>query len=537
MSKPIRITLAPTLLRYGGAVALVMLAAGARAALDPIVGDRKRLVCFLIAIMFSAFACGAGPTLLAALLSLVAARFLFIEPRYTLLPVSPGDQVALLIFLLLGLVVALFGKLLQRARERDQWRLIRRHGEEALLESERRFRQLADAMPQMVWTIGPDGNADYFNKRWHEYVGLPAEARGEDSWVPAFHPDDVERTRAAWQAAVASGRPYEMEYRIKDCRTGAYHWFLGRAVPARNEQGHITQWYGTCTDIDELKRAQQALHDAHAEQERRVRERTAELTQANLSMRNLAAQLANAEDRERLRLATDLHDSIGQSLSLLKLNLHPLTQHLAPDSATGSAIRKALALLDDIIKQARTLMFDLYPSMLHDLGLVPTLRWYGEQVKSQAQVNVSEIGAKQSLPPPLVSYLFRAVKELLGNAIRHGKARVIVVAVHWRSKTLRIVIDDDGGGFDPEIVLAPKTQRGLGLAGIKERLLSFSGTMFVESSPGHGARIALEVPSGAAEARETPSLQPAPPPAAQEAAPPPAEDRLTLPPSRPPASI
>ena len=211
-------------------------------------------------------------------------------------------------------------------------------------------------------------------------------------------------------------------------------------------------------------------------------------------MRRLAAQLGTAEDTERRRLATDLHDSIGQSLSLLKLNLEPLAQQAPHDPVFLRALTTSLQLLDNVIKQTRTLMFELYPTMLHDLGLVPTLLWYSEQLSAQAQVTVSEIGKTRPLPSPLASYLFRAAKELLGNAVRHGRAREIIVAVHWRRDTLKLVIDDDGCGFDPVKVLAPQTQRGLGLAGIHERLLSLSGKMFIESDPGRGTRIIMEAP-------------------------------------------
>src|SRR5207248_10987606 len=129
----------------------------------------------------------------------------------------------------------------------------------------------------------------------------------------------------------------------------------------------------------------------------------------------------------------------GQSLSLLKLSLEPLAAQLGdnPHNTVATSVR----LLDDVIKQARTLMFDLYPSMLHDLGLVPTLLWYSEQLAAQAQVTVSEIGTAQPLDLPVASYLFRAAKELLGNAVRHGRAREIIVGVHWRRGILKIVID------------------------------------------------------------------------------------------------
>jgi PAS domain S-box-containing protein len=493
--------------RYGGAIAAVALATAARLALDPVLGNSRRLVTYLAAVMLTAWAFGSGPTLLSVFLSLVAAVYLFFEPRYSF-TLSSGDQVGLLIFMVFGLIAAFFSEQLRRARERGEWRQRQQESDRARLESERRFKQLADAMPQMVWTIGQDGGVDYYNERWYEYTGMPRGPRGEESWVPALHPDDVERCKAAWQEAVASERPFQLEYRVKDGRTGLYRWHLGRAVPARDAAGRITQWFGTSTDIDDQKGVEEKLRHAHDDLEQRVSQRTAELTSANRNlsreieerrrveerMRHLAAELAGAEDTERRRLATDLHDSIGQSLSLLKLNLEPLARQAAHDPVLARAFATVLELVDNIIKQTRTLMFELYPSMLHDLGLTPTLSWYGEQLSSQAQVTVTEIGAAQTVPLPVASYLFRAAKELLGNALRHGRAREIIVALHWRREWLKIVIDDDGCGFDPEQVLSPQTQRGLGLAGIKERLSSLSGTMFIESDPGQGTRIALEVP-------------------------------------------
>ena len=173
----LRTALPPKFVRYGGAIALVVLAAAVRASLDPVFGNRKPLVCFLAAIMFCALACGSGPTVVAVLLSVTVAKFLFIEPRYTLFTILPADQIGISIFLVFGLMAAFFGELLHRARERDKWRQIEWHSEQALLDSERRFRQLADAMPQMVWIIGADGNANYFNKRWYEYTGLPDRCR------------------------------------------------------------------------------------------------------------------------------------------------------------------------------------------------------------------------------------------------------------------------------------------------------------------------------------------------------------------------
>ena len=134
-------------------------------------------------------------------------------------------------------------------------------------ESEARFRQLADAMPQIVWAARPDGYIDYYNERWYEYTGFSRGEYGQGSWEPILHPDDVQRCVDTYFGCIKTERPYQIEYRFKDRQTGGYRWFLGRAVPVRDEQGRIVRWFGTCTDIDDTKHAEETtrfLADASA---------------------------------------------------------------------------------------------------------------------------------------------------------------------------------------------------------------------------------------------------------------------------------
>jgi PAS domain S-box-containing protein len=138
----------------------------------------------------------------------------------------------------------------------------RRRTETALRESESRFRQLADAMPQIVWAARPDGYLDYYNERWYEFTGFPRGQGGDQSWEPILHPEDVQRTRDEYYGAIRSGRQYQIEYRFKDRANGGYRWFLGRALPIRDDHGKIVRWFGTCTDIDDTKKAEEALREA-----------------------------------------------------------------------------------------------------------------------------------------------------------------------------------------------------------------------------------------------------------------------------------
>lgn len=125
---------------------------------------------------------------------------------------------------------------------------------DALTDSEARFRALADAMPQMVWSTQPDGFHDYYNARWYEFTGVPAGSTDGEGWNGMFHPEDQERARIRWKHSLETGDPYEIEYRLRRA-DGVYRWTLGRALAIRNEAGEITRWFGTCTDIEELKRA------------------------------------------------------------------------------------------------------------------------------------------------------------------------------------------------------------------------------------------------------------------------------------------
>lgn len=221
--------------------------------------------------------------------------------------------------------------------------------------------------------------------------------------------------------------------------------------------------------------------------------------QRTSALRNLAAKLSAAEDAERRKLAYDMHDALSQALSLIKMNLDQAQLETSDPVEMQRRLGSCGAMIDEVIKQTRTLMFDLHPAMLDDLGLVPTLQWYATDFEQRTgcELVVSEHGARAPLPVATTNYLFRAVKELLSNAVRHGRAKEIIVAVHWEPTGIRLVVDDDGSGFDVAATTAPEARRGLGLAGIEERVSSMGGSLVIESKSGQGARVILGVPVAA----------------------------------------
>jgi signal transduction histidine kinase len=212
-------------------------------------------------------------------------------------------------------------------------------------------------------------------------------------------------------------------------------------------------------------------------------------------LQQMTTRLAAAEDSERKRLAEDLHDGLGQMLSLLKLNLSAAASE--PDTSRAARhVGDALAVVDELIRKSRTLMFDLHPAMLGHLGLGPTLRRFGEEFANQvhAEIIINEEGASRPLDQIVAGHLFRSTKELMSNAARHGHAKQMVVSVYWMSQSLRLVVDDDGGGFDSRGIFSPHASKGLGLPSIHERLLSLGGKMGIESTVGIGTRVVMEVP-------------------------------------------
>jgi PAS domain S-box-containing protein len=147
--------------------------------------------------------------------------------------------------------------------------------------SEQRYRQLADAMPQMVWTARPGGSVDYYNQRWFDYTGLTLEKSTGWGWKSVLHPDDLDHCLMLWANSASSGDKYEVKCRLRSSSDGAYRWHLNRASSVRDNNGLVTKWYGTCTDIDDQQRAEDALLGAREELEDRVKDRTAELATAN----------------------------------------------------------------------------------------------------------------------------------------------------------------------------------------------------------------------------------------------------------------
>jgi PAS domain S-box-containing protein len=127
--------------------------------------------------------------------------------------------------------------------------------ETKLRDSETRFHAIVNSIDQMIWSTRPDGYHDFYNDRWYEFTGVPAGSTDGEAWNGMFHPDDQERAWAVWRHSLSTGDPYHIEYRLRH-HSGEYRWVIGRAQCVRDDHGAIVRWYGTCTDIHDLKEAE-----------------------------------------------------------------------------------------------------------------------------------------------------------------------------------------------------------------------------------------------------------------------------------------
>lgn len=213
---------------------------------------------------------------------------------------------------------------------------------------------------------------------------------------------------------------------------------------------------------------------------------------ARAELKDLSARLVAAQESERRAIARELHDEVGQSLSALRVGLVNLGA--AIPASSGQTLRQEVEnlarLAETSVGVVRNITLLLRPSMLDDLGLIPALQWQGREVARQTgvAVNVVSEGVSEDLTEELKTCIYRVVQEALHNCVRHSGARTIRVTVRQSEDNLHLVVQDDGRGFDPAV------ERGLGLLGMQERVTHLDGRFQLQSEPGRGTVIVVDLP-------------------------------------------
>ena len=310
----------------------------------------------------------------------------------------------------------------------------RKRVEEALAESELLFRQMADSMPQMAWMARPDGYVDYFNRRWYEFTGFDASVGGDDSFTPIIHQDDVRRCLDQWYAAVRSGLPYNIEYRFWSREDSDYRWFLGRALPLHGGDGEIKRWFGTSTDIHDIKVAQEKL--ARSE------------------------ELLRDADRRKDEFLAMLAHELRNPLAPLQTGLDLLSLEREADDETLPIMRDQVGhmvrLVDDLLDVSRIMRgrveLQREPLELSTLAtrVAAAVR---SQVDGKRQKLVIEIADDSLWCDADPVRMAQVLTNLLNNASKYSEAGTTIRCRIARDGASAVVeVRDEGIGIDPEFL-------------------------------------------------------------------------------------
>ncbi len=470
--------------------------------------------------------------------------------------------------------------------------------QEALRQSERKYRSLIANIPDVVWTSDEKGNTTFISENIKDIHGYSQDEiydNGDKLWFGRIHPDDLEKVTKSFKAVFEKGEQLDLEYRIRrkdgqwiwirDRSIGAYEkdgvkyadgilcditerkkteeamkksviiidsttdavfttdivgnitfWnkgaeimysyqkeeaigkpisilykdedlhvldsmiadlLEGKDIPGieatcidknqqdieillsltsiRDEDGNITELVGITKDITEHKKAEEKLLDYQAK------------------LKSLASQLSVTEESERRRIATELHDQIGQSLVFSKLKLDELQQSVTSNKLT-KALDEICNNIGQVIQDTRTLTFDLSSPILNELGFEAAVTdWLDVQIREKHGIKTEfeDDGQPKPLDDDIQALLFRNVRELLFNVVKHANAQNVKVSVRKVDDLINISVEDNGEGFDPAEVASKAT---FGLFSIRERLEHLGGSFEIKSESGSGSKITMTAP-------------------------------------------
>jgi PAS domain S-box-containing protein len=346
------------------------------------------------------------------------------------------------------------------------------HANAVLRREEARSRMLTDAIPQQIWSGLPDGTLDYCNERWRIETGLGLEELQGDGWQTILHPDDRDRVLNAWRHSVAAGTPYEQEERHRQA-DGTYRWFLARGVPLLDSEGHIVRWFGTNTDIQDRK---------HAEED----------------LRRISGQLLHSQDEERRRIAADLHDSTGQDLVALATTLSQLHDSISPGQRKSrKVLSQCKSLVDSCIRDVRTLSYLLHPPLLNQGGLEDAIRDYvqGFAKRSGIRVALDLSPGIGRMARDVELTLFRVVQEGLTNVQRHSGSDRAEVRIHRHSDLLLEIIDHGSNTSDsaPHLKEGSRYKVGVGILSMQQRVKLIGGQIDIRRT-NSGTTVSVRLP-------------------------------------------
>jgi PAS domain S-box-containing protein len=343
----------------------------------------------------------------------------------------------------------------------------RKRAEEAIIESERRFRLVADTAPVMIWMSDLHKRPTYFNRPWLDFTGR-SETDLQNGLAALVHPDDYQKCHEVYSRGFDQRQPFRKECRLRR-HDGQYRWMLDVGVPRFQQDGSFAGYIGSCVDITEQKQAEEALS-------------------------SISRRLIEAQEQERTWIAREMHDDINQRLCIVAMELDRQSQNL---EASADELRRSMA---QVYKQISELSSDIH-SMSHrlhslkldSLGLAAAAKSFCSELAQRQDIEVkfSSERVPRKLPHAISLCLFRVLQEALQNAVKHSGVRYFRVSLVGSTDQIALTVYDEGRGFRPDEVL-PKG--GLGLTSMNERLKLVGGKFEIDAKLSRGTIIRASIP-------------------------------------------
>jgi PAS domain S-box-containing protein len=457
-------SLKSNVVRYTLALLATAIALLLRWSLTPLFGDTNPYHTLWAAIVFTAWYCGLGPSIISVILGAVGVAFFFLPPYYSLAVQDPADRFGFLGFLLLSGVIVALGEVNRRAQSV-------------------RFRQarLLDLANDAIIELDVrDDTIKYWNEGAEKLYGWSkADALGKPihTLLQTMFPISVIETKAIlmrlgnWQGEL-----------IHTKRDGTRIYVTSRWALQENGPRTSATWLEINRDITERKKAEQELHKAYGELENRVTERTDELRQSNQLLRLLSVQLLRSQDEERRRIARELHDGVGQYLAGIAMTLEGLrTDPNVFPVSFAHKLQEATKATNACISEVRTMSHLLHPPLLEELGLASAVQWYVEGFAARSGIK-TDIRMPEDLGRignEIEIVLFRVLQESLTNIYRHSGSKIATIEIGADSQQVWLQVQDEGktnGHASPE-----PFRPGVGITGMRERVKDLGGVLEIVS--------------------------------------------------------
>ena len=375
-------------------------------------------------------------------------------------------------------------KAIESAVDRNNARREKTKAEEALRESEAIRRGILDSLLSRVALLDRNGIIVTVNKAWDDFESARASMRlghavGGTNYLQALQ--EAHECGAAFAGALAEGvravmargqRVFSMEYEIKT--ESGTHWHIARAMPLEGS--------GEATVISHRDVTDQML--SHVA-----------LDHANQRLQTISKRMLAIQEDERRAISRELHDDIGQTLGALKIGLHRLAT--ASDTERPALVSECLGAAAEALEKLRLLAMELRPPQLDQLGLEEALEWLAQRQSAASGLTVTcKFAGLETRPPPAIeSACYRIAQEALNNATRHAKAKRVLISVESDGTLLKLVVHDEGIGFDEDAARLRVIRSGsMGLIGMEERAQLAGGRLKLRSAPGAGTTVSAIFP-------------------------------------------